>query len=237
MSKPFVPKIITLPSMECPKTRSGKDVRPPEQCLSELSNLLDKKEEHLNKLNEIGESFQTLGSTLKATVEDGLTESVKQIAKVQKQPPELYPEHVNKTELMNVLIDPNPTFEVILLSKLKPKLYRRRQFEYALHRIIAQFRSLTAAQLPMVSFEVQVFSTVHPIKKLEMNSKETPLLLYNTADSDASGRIELKRLTFTEDTCAFPYEKVHLALVALSRRDVHPLILEDLHVSTPRKKY
>lgn len=97
--------------------------------------------------------------------------------------------------------------------------------------------SLGQDPLPQIECEVQVFSTVHPIKRLELNSKETPLLLYNTARVTNNGRIELKRLTFTEDTSAFPYEKVHLALIAVGRKDISPLILEDLHVSTPRKKY
>ena len=129
MSKQFTPMIITLPSVKEPRTRSGAPVRPPEEYLDELTHMLDKKEEHLGSLADISESFTSLGRALQTTVEDGLTESVRQIAKVQKQPPELYPEHVNRMELLSVLVDADPSFELVLVSKLKPKLYRRRQFE------------------------------------------------------------------------------------------------------------
>ena len=234
MSKHFTPTIITLPSAKEPRTRSGAPIRPTEEYLEQLSRMVERKDKQVQQLREVQTSLTDLGQSLHSTFDESLTTSVVQIAELQHQPPQRYPEHVNKSELIRVLASSPPLYEVQLLSKLKPKLYRRRQFE-----VIAQIRCLTAeASLPeTVKFEVQVYSTVHPIKRLELNSKETPLLLYNETESDRNGRVELKRLTFTEDTCAFPYERVHLAVVSVDRGDVSPLVLEDVHVSTPKKKY
>jgi len=234
MSKRFTPMIITLPAAKEPRTRSGAPIRPTEEYLEELKRMTDRKEEHVEQLKEMGASLDDLRHSLHATLDDSLTSSVIQLASLQHQPPQLYPEHVNQSELLRLLLSSPAHYEVQMISKLKPKLYRRRQFE-----IVAQIRALEETRVfpEAVKFEVQVYSTVHPIKRLELNSKETPLLLYSEAESSQQGRVELKRLTFTEDTCAFPYEKVHLALVCCERNDVRPLILEDLHVSTPRKKY
>lgn len=226
--------IITLPSAKEPRTRSGGSIRPTEEYLDELSRMTVSKDEHLTQLTALGTSLEDLRQSLHTTLDDSLTSSVLELASLQHQPPQLYPEHVNHSELLHLLLPSPPVYTVTMLSKLKPKLYRRRQFE-----IIAQIHPLIeGTELPgTVRVEVQVFSTVHPIKRLEMNSKETPLLLYCEGESSKEGRVELKRLTFTEDTCSFPYEKVHLALICLDRNDVQPLILSDLHVSTPRKKY
>ncbi len=226
--------IITLPAAKEPRTRSGLPIRPTEEYLEELKRMTDRKDEHLAQLKELGTSLDGLRQSLHTTLDDSLTSSVLELANLQRQPPQLYPEHVNQVELLHILLPLPAVYAVKMLSKLKPKLYRRRQFE-----IIAQIHPLQeGVGLPgALRVEVQVFSTVHPIKRLEQNSKETPLLLYSEAESNKEGRVELKRLTFTEDTCAFPYEKVHLALICLDRNDVQPLILEDLHVSTPRKKY